>query len=133
MLMRPDIWIPAVSGLGGALIGGACTILAATHQFKLQSQKEHRERHEQIARKFASFRLRIDSMKKPNLPECSKLALEMRSFFIENADQLRESENQDFYDEYLAEATNPSDAYWNDVRWLGFVSDVKRLLPYLPR
>jgi hypothetical protein len=131
--MRPDVWIPAVSGLVGALIGGACTIWAATRQFNLQAQKEERQRHEQIVRKFDSFRLRIDSMKKANLAECSKLALEMRSFFIENADQLRERENQDFYDEYLAEATNPSDAYWTDVRWLGFVSDVKRLLPHVSK
>jgi len=55
--------------------------------------------------------------------------LDMRAFFIENADQLRKSENQEFYDKYLAEATNPSDAYWTDERWLGFATDGQRLLP----
>jgi hypothetical protein len=130
--MRPDVWIPAVSGLVGALIGGACTIWAATRQFNLQAQKEHRQRHEQLVRRYDSFRLRIGSMKRLDAgvrAECSKLALDMRAFFIENADQLRKSENQEFYDEYLAEATNPSDAYWTDERWLGFVTDGERLLP----
>jgi hypothetical protein len=55
--------------------------------------------------------------------ECSKLALDMRSFFIENADQLHNSENRDFYKSFLAEATYPSDAYWTDERWLGFAAD----------
>ncbi len=128
--MRPDIWIPAISGLIGALIGGACTIMAATHQFNLLTEKERRQRNEQLLREFGSYRLRIASMKRLDIgarSECSKLALDMRAFFIENPQQLCRSESREFYDEYLAEATNPSDAYWTDERWLGFVTDGARL------
>jgi len=98
--MRPDVLIPAIAGLVGALIGGGCTIWAARHQFTLQARKEQPQRDEQVARKIKSFRLRIDSLKKLDasaLAELSKDAVELRTLFIDNRDQLLRTENQEFF------------------------------------
>jgi hypothetical protein len=130
------VLIPAIAGLVGALIGGGCTIWAARYQFTLQARKEQLQRDEQVARKIKSFRLRIDSLKKLDasaLAELSKCAFEIRTLFIDNPDQLLRTENQEFFDEYLAEAANPSEAYWTDERVFGFVSDAKKLAPNVSR
>jgi hypothetical protein len=55
----------------------------------------------------------------------------MRKFFEANPEQLRRSENKDFYETYLAPALNPSEQYFADeARFLGFYSDGKSLVPW---
>lgn len=125
-----DLWGPwnecRLSDALRALIGGACTMWAATRQFNLPAQEERHLRDDWLARRFASFRVRINSIKKPDagaLAELSKLAVEMRTSFIDNADQLQKIENQKFYVDYLAE----------DQRHLDFLSDGQGLTPKISK
>jgi hypothetical protein len=101
---------------------------------ELLSLEQRRQRREAIARTFESFRLRIQGASNSNAAsreQCCALAVEMRKFFEANPEQLRRSENKEFYETYLASALNPSEQYFADeVRFLGFYGDAKSLAPW---
>jgi hypothetical protein len=101
---------------------------------ELLGLEQERQRREEIARRFESFRMRIQSASNSSTgsrEECCSLALDLRKFFQENPEQLRRSENKGFYDMYLAAASNPSEQYFaDDTRFIGFTGDGKDLAPW---
>jgi hypothetical protein len=124
----PTVLIPAVSGLIGAAIGGLCSILASRYQVKRQFEQQKAERREAASHQFDGLRVLLQSAKAP--AQCTEVAMALRRFFIENPEFLSKIENRNFFRDYLAElcGTNPpSDAYWTDLRILGFLTDEDQL------
>ena len=101
---------------------------------ELLGMEQQRQRHEETARRFEGFRLRIQNMTNSNAAarqQCCALAAEMRTFFESNPEQLRRPENRDFYEAYLASALNPSEQYFaDDALFIGFYSDGNTLHPW---
>ncbi len=90
-------------------------------------------RYQEMTRRIEGFKLELDSVKRSDsaaFAYCADLVKRMRLFFHENPDQLSSADNRSFYDEYLADASSPSPNYFSEdeARWLGFLSDGKRLL-----
>lgn len=118
----PSILIPTLAGLAGAIIGGGCSILAATRQVRIQAEQQKRERHEAIARQLNGFRIAIRNVKHPR--HCTDIAIPLRRFFLDNPECL--VSNEEFFVDYLAPLTDsirPADEYWTDTRILGFTVD----------
>jgi hypothetical protein len=133
--MASDAWIAVAAVFFAAIIGGACTIWAATRQSRLQAEKQQRYRYQRIARRIEGFKREIAEVKRSDADSFTQYALlakRMRTFFHDHPEQLTDQTNRDFYDTYLPDAPDPSPNYSADyeVWWMGFLRDGNSLVAW---
>ena len=121
--------IPAIAGLVGAVIGGLCTLCAATKQTRMQFDRQASERRGAIASQIAGLKILIASAK--SSVQVVEAALRARQFFLEYPEQLNEPDNAEYFQKYLSGLHDISQlAFWTDEKQDLFLFDSGDLKPW---